>query len=168
MRKFLISAAVTASALAAAAPAAAQVYPAPRYNQGAGYQNHWLFDFRNQRYARMMQDRVTRIRHDIRQMAAQRILSRGEFRSLDGEARLLQDRIFRSSRNGVNRNEARRIDRSVRRLEERVVREARDWNRRTGVRRYNPWNYNQYWNQYDRDRDGRNDRYEDDHGRDRD
>ena len=177
MRKFLISAAVAASALAVASPAAAQYYPQPQrsgynqgYNQGYGYQNNWLFDFGNQRYARMMQDRVQRIRYDIRQMGAQRVLSRTESRQLDNQARLLQDRIFRSSRNGVNRNEARNIDRSVRRLEERVVREASDWNRRPGVRRYNAYNYNQYWNQYgnqaygDRDHDGRNDRYEDDHG----
>ena len=172
MRKFLISAAVAASAVSVATPAAAQYYPAPQYsgyNQGPGYQNHWLFDFGNQRYARMMQDRVQRIRTDIRQMGAQRVLSYGEMRSLDVQARNLQDRIFRSSRNGVNRNEACNIDRSVRRLEERVVKEANDWNRRTGVRRYNPYNYGQYWAQYgnynyDRDHDGRNDRYEDDHG----
>lgn len=173
MRKFLISAVVATSALAVAAPAAAQYYPAPQYsgyNRGYGYQNNWLYDFGNQRYARMMQDRVQRIRHDIRQMGAQRILSFSEARSLDNQARYLQDRIYRSSRNGVNHNEARNIDRSVRRLEERVIREANDWNRHAGVRRYNPYNYGQYWNQYgnyaygDRDRDGRDDRYEDDHG----
>ena len=56
------------------------------------------------------------------------------------------------------------------------MREANDWNRRPGVRRYNVYNYDQYQNYYgrddsrgrDRDRDGRNDRYEDDRGRDRD
>lgn len=176
MRKVILGLAVAGSAIAVAAPASAQYYPTvPQpygYNQGYGYQNNWLFDFRNQRYARMMQDRVSRIRHDVRQMGAQRILSYGEVRSLDNQARNLQDRIYRSQRNGVSRNEARNIDRSVRRLEERVVREASDWNRRPGVRRYNPWNYNQYWTQYgayngysDYDRDGRNDRYEDDRGR---
>ena len=175
MRNVLISAAVAASALAVASPAAAQYYPQPQpqgygYNQGYGYQANWLYNFSNQRYARMMQDRVQRIRTDIRQMGAQGVLSYGEVRSLDVQARNLQDRIFRSHRNGVNRNEARNIDRSVRRLEERVIREANDWNRRSGVRRYNPYNYGQYWAQYgntgygDRDHDGRNDRYEDDHG----
>ncbi len=179
MRKFIISAAVAASALAVASPAAAQYYPQPQpqgygYNAGYGY-NHgnganWLFNFGDQRYARMMQDRVSRVRTDIRQMGSQRILSRSEVRTLDIQARNLQDRIFRASRNGLNRNETRNLDRSVRRLEERVVREASDWNRRSGARRYNAYNYNQYWTQYgnntygDRDQDGRNDRYEDDHG----
>ena len=178
MRNVLISAAVAASALAVASPAAAQYYPAPQpqgygYNTGygynQGYQNNWLFNWGNQRYTRMMQDRVQRIRTDIRQMGAQRILSRGEARSLDNQAENLQGRIYRASRNGLNRNETRNLDRSVRRLEERVVREANDWNRR-GVRRYNPYNYNQYWTQYgntaygDRDHDGRYDRYEDDRG----
>ena len=175
MRNVLISAAVAASALAVASPAAAQYYPAPQpqgygYNQGYGYQNNWLFNFRDQRYARMMQDRVQRIRTDIRQMGGQRILSRSEVRTLDNQAANLQGRIFRASRNGLNRNETRSLDRSLRRLEERVVREANDWNRRSGVRRYNAYNYNQYLNQYgnyaygDRDHDGRNDRYEDDQG----
>ena len=182
MRKVILGLAVAGTAIAAAAPAAAQYYPAPPapppvYGQGygqpygQGYGLNWLFDFRNQRYARMMQDRVSRIRHDVRQMGAQRILSWDETRSLDNQARNLQDRIFRYSRYGVTQREARQIDRQVRRLEERVIREANDWNRRSGVRRYNPWNYNQYWNQYgpqgysDYDRDGRNDRYEDDRGR---
>ena len=177
MRKVLISVAVAGTALAFATPAAAQqYYPVQQpygYNQGYGYGTNWLYDFRNQRYARMMQDRVHRIRNDIRQMGAQRILSWSETRSLDNQARNLQNRIYRYTRNGVSHSEARNIDRSVRRLEERVTREAYDWNRRPGVRRYNVYNYNQYWNQYgndyrDRDHDGRNDRWEDDHGRDHD
>ena len=176
MRKVLIGLAAAGSALAVAAPASAQYYQVQQpygYNQGYGYGGNWLFDFGNQRYARMMQDRVQRIRTDIHQMGAQRVISYSEVRSLDSQARNLQNRIFRASRNGVNRNEARNLDRSVRRLEERVVREAYDWNRRPGVRRYNAYNYNQYWNQYgdayrDRDHDGRNDRWEDDRGRDHD
>jgi len=173
MRKVLISLAAAGTALAIASPAAAQYYPAQQPYGYNGYGGNWLFDFGNQRYARMMQDRVQRVRTDIRQMGAQRVLSYGEVRSLDDQARNLQHRIYRASRNGVNRGEARNLDRSVRRLEERVVREAYDWNRRPGVRRYNAYNYNQYWNQYgdadrDRDHDGRNDRWEDDQGRDHD
>ena len=121
----------------------------------------------------MMQDRVQRIRYDIRQMASMRLLSRSEFRSLDSDARNLERRIWNASRYGINPNEARSIDRRIYRLERRVMREANDWNRRAGVRRYNPYNYDRYYNQYgsfyrDADRDGRNDRYEDDRGRDRD
>ena len=160
--------------------ASAQVYPAPQYQarlwlSAAGYgQNNWLFNFRDQRYARMMLERVQRIRYDIRQMGAQRILSRREVRDLDQEARAVQNRIQRYARAGVSDSEARRIDNRVRRLETRVIREANDWNRRPGARRYNVYNYDQYQNYYgrnggrDRDRDGLNDRYEDDRGTDRD
>jgi hypothetical protein len=177
--KFLTLAAA-GTAIAAAAPASAQYHPAQStYGYapyaGAAFQNNWLFNFRDQRYARMMQDRVQRIRHDIRQMGAMRILSRNEVRDLDREAVAVEQRIWRYSRNGVSFSEARRIDNRVRRLEDRVVREANDWNRRPGVRRYNPYNYSRYYNNYrndrgyiDRDRDGRDDRYEDDRGRQRD
>ena len=198
MLKITLGMAAAGAAFALAPSAAsAQVYPAPQYQPGYGYQqpgygyqqpgygyNNWLFNFRDQRYVRMMQDRVQRIRHDIRQMGAYRILSRSEVRDLDQEARAVQDRIYRYARSGVSHSEARRIDNRVRRLEMRVSREANDWNRRPGVRRYNAWNYDQYQNYYgrddnfrdgdrdrdwrDRDRDGLNDRYERDRGRDYD
>jgi hypothetical protein len=189
MRKVMILLTAAGAAMAASAPASAQYYPQPHsgygYNQPYGYpaqygqpgygygQSNWLFNFRDNRYARMMQDRVQRIRYDIRQMAAMRLLSRSEARSLDSDARNLERRIWNASRHGVNPNEARSIDRRIYRLERRVMREANDWNRRAGARRYNPYNYDRYYNQYgsfyrDYDRDGRNDRYEDDRGRDRD
>src|SRR5687768_15664019 len=120
MRKMTLTLAAAGAAIAFAAPASAQYYPAPHYpayqQQGYGYQqpgyghNNWLFNFRDQRYARMMQDRVQRIRHDIRQMGAYRILSRREVRDLDQEARAVQDRIQRYARSGVSNSEARRID----------------------------------------------------------
>ena len=189
MRKMTLTLAAAGAAIAFAAPASAQYYPAPNYvpayQQGYGYQqpgyaqpgygyNNWLYNFRDQRYARMMQDRVQRIRHDIRQMGAARILSRSEVRDLDQEARAVQDRIYRYARSGVSNSEARKIDNRVRRLERRVTREAYDWNRRPGVRRYEAYNYDQYQNYYgrdgyrDRDGDRRNDRYEDDRGRNSD
>ena len=176
MRTMILTLAAAGAAVAAAAPASAQFDPAQApygYAQQQGYGNNWLFNFRDQRYARMMQDRVQRIRHDIRQMGAMRILSRSEVRDLDREAVAVEQRIWRYSRNGVSMNDARKIDNRVRRLEDRVMREANDWNRRPGVRRYNAWNYDQYQNYYrsggqDRDRDGRADRYEDDRGTRRD
>jgi hypothetical protein len=150
MRKLTISLIAAGMAVGAAAPAAAQFYPQPAYGQTYHQARlpGWLYNFRDNRYASMMQDRVQRLRHDIRQMAAMRVLSRGEARSLDSQARNLQNRIWRYSRNGVGPGEARAIDRQVRRLEERVMREANDWNRRPNVRRYNPYNYNQYWQRY--------------------
>ena len=180
MRNLVMTLSAAGAALAFSAPASAQYYPAPQYGYPAQYgqpnygqANNWLYNFRDNRYASMMRDRVQRIRGDIRNMAAQRVLSRSEFVSLDSQARNVERKIDRSARYGVDRREARNIDRSVRRLEDRVIREANDWNRRGGVRRYNPYNYGQYWTQYgndyrDFDRDGRNDRYEDDRGTRRD
>lgn len=173
MRKFAMFTAAAAT-FAVAAPASAQVYgqvyAAPSYGYvqpygaqpygyaqpygaqpyGAAYAPNWLYNFRDNRYASMMQDRVQRIRSDIRNMAMQRVLSRGEARRLGRQADNLQRRIWRYSHYGVSPYEARAIDRQVRNLEERVVRQASDWNRRSGVRRYNPYQYSNYWNRYGR------------------
>ena len=72
-------------------------------------------------------------------------------------------RLHRAARNGLSGNEAYSIDRRVQRLEYRIQREARDGNR------WGRYGYNDYrggWS--DRDRDGRNDRWEDDRGWNRD
>jgi len=132
MRKFLIPIVAAGSALAFAAPASAQWAP-PVYNyQPYNYGN--AFSFHN--FANSMQQRVERIRNDIRVMQSRRILSYREARSLDQQANNLQRRIYRASRNGIQRGEARRLEREIRNLEFRVQREARDWNNRPGRRRY--------------------------------
>jgi hypothetical protein len=132
MRKFLIPILAAGSALTFAAPASAQwappVYRYQPYNFGYG--------FSGINFARSMESRVQRIRGDIRAMEMRRILGRSEARSLDNEARNLQNRIFRASRGGVGPGEARSIENRIRRLEIRVAREASDWNRRPGYRRY--------------------------------
>ena len=59
-----------------------------------------------------------------------------------------------SARNGLSPNEANSINNRIARLEQRIQYEARDGNR---------WgNNDRRWS--DRDRDGRDDRYEDDRG----
>lgn len=133
MRKFLIPIAAAASALTIAAPASAQwappVYRYQPYNYGHGFNG---FNF-----ARSMQTRVQRIRSDIRALQQRRILSFGEARSLENQARNLQFRIFRASRNGIQPGEARSLENQIRNLEFRVQREARDFNNRPGrYRRY--------------------------------
>jgi hypothetical protein len=132
MRKFLIPIAAAASALTIAAPATAQwappVYRYQPYNYGYGFNG---FNF-----ARSMQTRVQRIRSDIRALQARRILSFGEARSLDNQARNLQFRIFRASRNGIQPGEARSLENQIRNLEFRVQREATDFNNRPGYRRH--------------------------------
>ena len=132
MRKYLIPIAAAASALAVAAPASAQfappVYRYHPYNYGNGFEGH--------RFAAEMNNRVQRVRQDIRQMERRRILSFSEGRALEGEAANLQRRIFFASRNGIQPGEARGLENAIRRLEYRVQREATDFNNRPGYRRH--------------------------------
>ena len=133
MRKFLIPIVAAASALTIAAPASAQwappVYRYQPYNFGYGFNGF--------KFARVMASRVQRVRGDIRAMQMRRILSFREARSLDIQARNLERRIFRASRNGIQPYEARRLEGELRGLEFRVSREATDWNNRPGrYRRY--------------------------------
>jgi hypothetical protein len=138
MRKFLIPIIAAGTALTFAAPAAAQVtvqwappvYSYTPYNYGYG--------FNNMRFAQSMQSRVERIRYDIRVMQSRRILSWGEARHLDNQARHLQDRIYRAQRHGINPYEARSLENQIFNLQRRVAREANDWDRRYGrhYRRY--------------------------------
>lgn len=133
MRKFIVPIIAAVSAISVAAPAAAQRWAPPAYNYqpynyGRGYSGH--------RFAREMNNRVERIRGDIREMANRRILSPREARSLENEAAGIQRRIWRDSRNGIQPGEARRIEERIRRLEYRIHREASDWNGRPDRRRY--------------------------------
>ena len=133
MRKFVLPIAAAASALAIAAPASAQwappVYRYQPYNYGYG--------FRYQAFAQQMENRVQRVRNDIRVMQGRRILSYREGRNLEQQASNLQRRIYRASRNGIQPGEARRLENQLRNLEFRVQREATDWNNRPGgYRRY--------------------------------
>ena len=131
MRKFLIPIVVAASAVAVAAPASAQwappVYRYQPYNYGNAFSYH--------AFAQSMEARVQRIRADIRTMQVRHVLSWGEARSLDNQARNLQRRIFFASRNGIQPREARALENQIRNLEFRVQREARDWNDRPNRRR---------------------------------
>lgn len=145
MTKFLISAAVAAAALTAAAPAAAQY--APPYGNAYGYgQNHYG-------HVRSLQVRIDRLQRQIRQLDRRNILSNREAARLMDDSRDLERRLRRNARDGrgLNYNEARAVEVRLARLEQRLFRDARDGNR---------WGNN--WS--DRDRDGRNDRFEDDRG----
>jgi len=135
MRNVMISLAAAVSVAAVAAPAtarpvgnltpyAAPVYHYSPYNYGRGYNGS--------AFVQQMQARVQRIRADIRNMEARRILSVREARSLNMEARAVQRRIFKAPRGGIRPAEARGIENRIRNLEIRVSREARDWNSRPG------------------------------------
>lgn len=155
MRKFLISLAVTASALAVATPASAQYFPVPQPQGNAyGYNN-------NYGQVRRLQVRIDQIQRRIAWLDRRNILSNREARRLRDESRGLERRLRAMSRYGLHPGERQDIEVRIARLEYRVRLEATDGNR---------WGRNAYGGQYgyDRDRDGRDDRYEDDRGRDHD
>jgi len=96
--------------------------------------------------------------HD--RLAQRRAISRDEYNGLQHDARNVERRLADRSRNGLNRREYAEIQGRIARLEQRISHEVND-GRRYGYNNYNGYN-NSGW--VDRDRDGRNDRYEDDQG----
>ena len=151
MRKFLISAALMASTVAIAAPAAAQWAPPQPQGYAYGYNN-------NYGQVRRLQVRVDQIQRQIRQLDRRNVLSNREARRLNDEARSLEYRLRQLGHNGLNGRERYDIERRIARLEQHVYREARDGNN---------WRNDRYGNNgynYDRDRDGLDDRYERDRG----
>ena len=152
MRKVLISIAVAASALAVATPASAQYFPVPQGN-AYGYQN-------NYGQARRLQVRIDAIQRQIRVLDRRNILSDREARRLFNDSRELERRLRIAARNGLHPQERYDIERRLARLEQRLFRDARDGHRWDGR--------DSRYGAYDRDRDGRDDRWEDDRGRDHD
>lgn len=153
MRKLLITIATAASALAVAAPASAQYYPQPRGN-AYGYNNYGQ--------VRSLQARVNNLQRRIDQLDRRNVLSNREARGLREDARDLERRMYRAGRNGLNINERQQIEYRLARLEQKLMRDANDGRGGWNNQRYRDGGY------IDRDRDGRNDRYEDDRGTRRD
>jgi hypothetical protein len=164
MRKFLIAAATAASALAVATPATAQYWPQPR---GYAYGHH-----NNYGHVRSLQVRVDRLQHRIARLDSRDRISNREARGLRADARDLEHRLYRSSRNGLSPREFAYFEQRIRALEYRMQRDVRD-GQRWGDNRWGDdrWDADRRWDgerRYDRDRDGRDDRYENDRGYDRD
>ena len=152
MRKFVIAAALAASALTVAAPAAAQWYPPQPQGYGYGYNGNWG-------QVRRLQARVDILQRQIARLDSRDVLSEREAERLRHDSREIEQRLRFAARNGLNGNEAYAIERRIQRLENRIQRDARDGNR------YGNYGYNDYragWS--DRDRDGLNDRFERDRG----
>ena len=173
MKKLLIAAAAIATVAGVAAPAAAQW--APQYASGynnSGYNNGYNQGYNgsyNQGYNRYgngsaLENRIGQIRQDIRHLERRGALSRWEGRSLEMQARNLQLRVRQMAFNGVDPRERFVIDRQISRLEWQVRREANDRNDQYGNRGYGDNAYGNGYTSYDRDHDGRDDRFEDDHG----
>ncbi len=153
MVKFLISATVAAAALTAAAPAAAQYgQPYPQYGNAYGYNYYG--------HVRSMEARIAQLHRQIINLDRRNVLSNREAARLRASANDIRNDLRRAARDGFNQREANRFNQRVAQLEVRIQREARDWNNRNN--RYG----NRGWS--DRDRDGRNDRFEDDRGWDHD
>jgi hypothetical protein len=156
MRKFIVSAAVAVSALAVAAPAAAQYYPAPPPpGYGAPYGNAYGYH-NNYNSVRGLQVRIDRLQQRIARFDSRDRITEREARRLREESRDIERKLYRAARYGLNGQEYASIDYRIRRLEQRIFRDVRDGNHRGG----HQWS--------DRDRDGRNDYYEDDRGYRRD
>ena len=152
MRTFLISLAATASALAVATPASAQYFPQPQ-GYAYGYQDKYG-------QVRRLQARIDQIQRQISRLDRRNILSEREARRLRHDSRELERRLRFAARNGLHPQERFEIERRLARLEHRLWRDARDGNR---------FGHNAYSGGfYDRDRDGRDDRWEHDRRRDRD
>jgi hypothetical protein len=153
MRKVLISLAVAASALAVATPASAQYFPVPQ-GQAYGYHNNFG-------QVRRLQARIDQIQRQINRLDRRDILSDREAGRLRHQSHELERRLRFAARNGLHPQERYNIERRLARLEHRLFRDARDGHR---------WGSNdgRYHGGFDRDRDGRDDRWERDRGRDHD
>ena len=176
MRKVLISTILAASTLAIAAPAAAQ-WTLSYGNQyggqyGGQYGNQYgnqyggqygnAYGYNNYGQTRSLMVRINRLEQQIRQLDQRNILSEREAHQLRDEANRIERRLRQASYNGLNGYEARDIHVRIARLEQNVRYQASDGNR------WGDRSYGSYGNAYDRDRDGRDDRYEDDRGYDHD
>lgn len=168
MRKVLISIVTAGTALALAAPASAQYWPQPQ--PAYGYGTPYSYNQGSYRQVRALQARVDHIQGNLDRLAQSRVISRKEYRSLHGDSHRIEQRLRQAARYGLNPTERNDIERRIARLEYRIVREARDGNRwnRQGDYHGGSGFYGQTAYANDRDRDGRNDRYEDDHGNDHD
>ena len=174
MRKIVLSIAAAGAALIAASPAAAQYYPQPQpapygYNNGYGSNGYGSNGYGynngfqgNWGQVRALQARLNNVERQINRLDRRdRVGDRSADRLRD-EANRIEDRLRRSARNGLNPYEMRDIEMRIARLEQRV-----QYSLASGYGRYG---YNNgYGGQYgDRDRVGRDDRWEGQRGDNRD
>jgi len=119
MKKFLIAAAGL-SVFAAAAPAAAQYYPAPNYgyNQGNVVQSYLI--------------RADRLRQMVERRDNRNRISEREARGLRSAAIDLQRRTREYARNGLTSRERYTLDQRFARLEQAIGRQTYDRNNRYG------------------------------------
>jgi hypothetical protein len=147
MRKVLLTLTAAGMAFGLAAPAAAQFYPGQRpYGYGQG----------NWGPARSLQVRIDNVQRQIRMLDRRNVIRDDRADRLRAEANQIERQLYRHGRNGLNPYEANEINARIARLEQRVQFAVANRGR------YGAYGYNGGYR--DRDRDGRNDRYEDDRG----
>ena len=157
MRKFVIALAAAGSALAFASPASAQYYPQPQpYAQPYGYggQGYNGYGYNGFGQVQQLQQRIDALQNRIRFMDRANVIRDHSADRLKDEARDIEKRLRKSSRHGLNPYELNNLQARIARLEQRVQIASSRLGGRYG---YNGGYHN------DRDRDGRDDRYENDH-----
>jgi hypothetical protein len=152
MRKVLISLAAAGAAIAAATPAVAQYYPGP-VSAPYGYNGYNGYGYNNWGQVRSLQARIDNVERQINRLDRRdRIGDRSADRLRD-EADRIERRLHERARGGLNPYEANDIQARIARLEQRVQFAMSE---RYG--RYGAYGYNSGF--VDRDRDGRDDRWE--------
>ena len=169
MRKFILSLAVATSALAVAAPAAAQW--APQGNAYGYNQNYGQY--------RRLQTKIDEIQRQIARLDQRDLITNREARSLRNQSIALERQLRYAGRNGLNRAERNLFEQRIDQLRWRIRAEVRDGNRYgNNNRRWDNDRDGRDWDGdgRDRDRDGRDGRWDEDRdgrdwdgdGRDRD
>jgi hypothetical protein len=169
MRNLVIALAAAGSALAFASPASAQYYPQPQqpYGYGGkpyGYNGYNGFAPNGYGQVRALQVRIDALQNRIRWMDRANVIRDRSADRLKEEARDIEKRLHRDARYGLNPYEMNNLQARIARLEQRVQYASARFGR--GGYGYNGYNNGGYYG--DRDRDGRDDRYENDHGWDHD
>jgi hypothetical protein len=165
MRKLILTAAAAGAALAIASPAAAQYYPAPQ-PYGYGNYGYGFNGYGNYGQVRALQARIDGVQYQIKRLDRRNVIRDDSADRLKEESNRIEHRLHQAARyGGLNPYEANDISNRISRLEQRVQWAASN---RYGRYGYNSgYGYNGY-GYSDRDRDGRDDRYENDHGWDHD
>jgi hypothetical protein len=127
MRKLLISAAIL-SAIAGAAPAAAQWRD---YNRGQGYSQH---------QGRGLEQQLIQIRQRIDVMYQRRLISVNEARALSQRAENLQRRLYDAQRNGISPREHAELRERIFELRARLQRERFEGREQRWDDRRDRWN----------------------------
>ncbi|MFL6761763.1 MAG: hypothetical protein ACJ8FB_04295 [Sphingomicrobium sp.] len=149
MRKIIFSVAAAGAAIVAASPAVAQYYPGPQpYGYNNGFQGNWG-------QVRALQVRLDRVERQISRLDRRDAIGNRSAGRLRDQANRIEERLHSRARGGLNPGEARDIEVRIARLEQSVQFALNN--------RYGGYGSNGY-GFADRDRDGRDDRFEDDRG----